>query len=105
MNIIKGLERSEIREIQISFYFFSFFFFFLSRKFFPVLLNNSVGIEGEQSKTGGRDLAVVMNRASDMSLQCDIVCSLFKRKGGGVGGRFRLFSSKVFFPTVKNNRK
>lgn len=62
-------------------------------------------IEGEQSKTGGRDLAVVMNRASDMSLQCDIESLLFLKEKVGVGGRFRLFSSKVFFPTVTNNRK
>lgn len=59
-------------------------------------------MEGEQSKTGGRDVAAVMSRAEPAMPE-----SLFslKKRRQGVEGGFRLFSSKVFFPTVKNNRK
>lgn len=100
MNIIKG--PGKIRNKRDSDLFFSFFFSpGNSFQCFSII----VRIEGEQSKTGGRDLAVVMNRASDMSLQCDIESILFLKEKVGAGGRFRLFSSKVFFPTVKNNRK
>lgn len=70
------------------FFFFNVFSLGNSFQCFSVV----VGIKGKKSKSDGRELALVVNRDSDMSVQRNAVCS--QTSEGGSSG---LFPHKVFF--------